>query len=114
MRKSNFSQEKIIYALTLVDQGTTISEICREMGISHNTFYQWKKKYAGMGVNEAKKLKELKNGRTLSFNIPSEVIGILVLYNFAKMQLLKLCNTEPFELLLEKPNPHFYTSYKRI
>ena len=59
MRKSKFSQEKIVYAITLSDQGTSVPDICREMGISHNTFYQWKKKYAGMAVSEAKRLKEL-------------------------------------------------------
>ncbi len=59
MRKSQFSQEQIGYALTLSDQSTKIPDICREMGISHNIFYQWKKKYAGMAVSEAKRLKEL-------------------------------------------------------
>jgi len=59
MRKSKFSEEKIVYAITLSDQGTSVPEICREMGISHNTFYQWKKKYAGLAVSEAKRLKEL-------------------------------------------------------
>lgn len=59
MRKSKFSQEKIVYALTLSDQGTAVPEICREMGISNNTFYQWKKKFAGLGVSEARRFKEL-------------------------------------------------------
>jgi putative transposase len=37
----------------------SVAEICREMGISQPTFYQWKSKYSGMEVNQLKKLKEL-------------------------------------------------------
>ena len=59
MRKSRFSEEQIAYALRQVEQGTPATELCRKLGISEQTFYPWKKKYAGMGVLELKRVKQL-------------------------------------------------------
>ena len=39
--------------------GTTVAEVCRKMGISEATFYNWKKKYGGLGVSELRRLKQL-------------------------------------------------------
>ena len=50
MRKSRFTEEQIAYAIRQAEQGTPAAEICRKMGISEQTFYQWKKKFAGMGI----------------------------------------------------------------
>ena len=57
--KKRYSEEQIAYALKRNETGTAISEICREMGISEASFYNWKKKYAGMGVTELRKMKAL-------------------------------------------------------
>ncbi len=46
------SQERIVYALKQAEAGVKPSEICRENGISEQTFYNWKRKYGGMGVSE--------------------------------------------------------------
>lgn len=59
MKKSRFTESQIIAALNKQQQGLSVSEICRELGISQPTFYQWKSKYSGMEVNQLKKLKEL-------------------------------------------------------
>ena len=59
MKKRRFSEEKIIYALRQAESGTKVIDICRKMGISTNTFYVWKRKYQGLGITEAKKLKML-------------------------------------------------------
>lgn len=59
MKKSRFTESQIIAALNKQHQGLSVSEICRELGISQPTFYQWKSKYSGMEVNQLKKLKEL-------------------------------------------------------
>lgn len=59
MKKSRFTESQIIAALNKQQQGMSVVEICREMGISQPTFYQWKSKYSGMEVNQLKKLKEL-------------------------------------------------------
>jgi putative transposase len=60
MRQKQFSEEQIVAILKEVDQaGATIQSVCRAHGISENTFYRWKRKYGGMGVSDAKRLKEL-------------------------------------------------------
>lgn len=57
--KKQFTEEQIIYALRQVDSGTSVAEICRKMGIVEQTFYRWKKKFAGLGVAELRRLKQL-------------------------------------------------------
>jgi len=57
--KKRFTEEQIAYALKRQETGTAVPEICREMGVSDATFYNWKKKYAGMGVTELRKMKAL-------------------------------------------------------
>ncbi len=64
MKQSKFSKEKIIYALKLAESGTPVADVCREMGISTNTFYVWKRQYGGMGVTEARSLKQLEKENT--------------------------------------------------
>lgn len=57
--KKRFSDEQIAYALKQAESGTSVADICRNLGVSEATFYNWKKKYAGMGVTELRKLKAL-------------------------------------------------------
>jgi len=59
MRKSKFSESKIVALLKEAEAGRKVSEICREHGISSATFYQWRSKYGGMEASDIKKLKEL-------------------------------------------------------
>lgn len=59
MPRKRHSEEKIIYALKQVEGGAKTQEICRELGISEQTFYNWKRKYQGMGVSELRRLKQL-------------------------------------------------------
>lgn len=61
MRKSRFTEEQIIAILAESDAGAQIGELCRRHGISTNTFYRWKKKYGGMDVSEARRLKQLED-----------------------------------------------------
>jgi len=65
MRRSRFTEEQIAYALRQAEHGTSVTEICRKMGVSQQTFYLWKKRFAGMGVAEVRRLKQLEeeNGR---------------------------------------------------
>ena len=59
MKKSRYSEEQIAFALRQTESGTPIVEVCRKMGISEQTFFRWKKKFAGMGVAEVRRLKQL-------------------------------------------------------
>ncbi len=59
MKKSTFTDEHIIYTLRQAEHGTTAAEVCRNLGISEQTFYRWKKRFAGMGVAELHRLRQL-------------------------------------------------------
>jgi putative transposase len=60
MRKSRFTVEQVSYALRQVEMGqVSAGEMCRKLGISEQTFYTWKKKYAGMGAAEARQVNQL-------------------------------------------------------
>ena len=59
MKKSRFTEQQIAFALRQAEEGTSVSEICRKMGISDNTFYTWKKKYTGLMPSDLKKLRQL-------------------------------------------------------
>ena len=52
MKRSRFTDEHIAYALRQVDGGTTVADVCRQMGISAATFCVWKKKYVNLGSTE--------------------------------------------------------------
>jgi putative transposase len=59
MKKSRFTETKIVSILKKQEAGIPTADICREHGISQATFYNWKAKYGGMEVREVKRLKEL-------------------------------------------------------
>lgn len=59
MKKTKFTEQQIAFALKQADTGTRVEEVCRKMGISEATFYNWKKKYGGLGVNELRRLRQL-------------------------------------------------------
>ncbi len=48
MKKTKFTEQQIAFALKQADTGTRVDEVCRKMGISEATFYNWKKKYGGL------------------------------------------------------------------
>ena len=60
--KKRYTEEQIIGAIKRYEVGTRVDEICREMNISSGTFYNWRSKYEGLEVNEAKRLKDLESG----------------------------------------------------
>jgi len=63
MARKRYTPEQIIRLLrqaeVLSSQGRNVSEICREIGVTVNTYYRWRKEYGGMQINQAKRLKEL-------------------------------------------------------
>ena len=59
MKKSKFTESQIIYAIRQVEQGDRVEDVSRKLGISNATFYNWRKKYGGMGISELRRLKQL-------------------------------------------------------
>jgi putative transposase len=59
--KKKFTEAQIVFALRQAESGTPIAEIIQKMEISEVTFYRWKKKYAGRGVAELRRLKQLED-----------------------------------------------------
>lgn len=59
MKKTRYTEEQIVFALKQAETGTRVEEVCRKMGISEATFYNWKKKFGGIGVTELRRLKQL-------------------------------------------------------
>ena len=60
MGKKGHSEEEILRVLREAESGDTIVEVCRKHGISQQTFYLWKKKYAGLGLSELRELRQLR------------------------------------------------------
>jgi putative transposase len=59
MKKKRFTEEQITKVLKEYEGGRAIKDLCRELGITATTFYNWRKKYSGMDSSQLKRLKEL-------------------------------------------------------
>lgn len=59
MKKTRYTEEQIPFALKQAETGTRVEEVCRKMGISEATFYNWKKKIGATGVTELRRLRQL-------------------------------------------------------
>ena len=57
--KKRFTEEQIAFALRQAEGGTPVTEVCRKMGVSEQSFYRWKRKYDGTGVAELRRLRQL-------------------------------------------------------
>ena len=61
MPKKGHTEEQILAALHDGESGTKVAEICRRLAISQATYFLWKKKYAGLGLNEVRELRQLRD-----------------------------------------------------
>lgn len=64
MKKSRFTEEQIAFALKQQELGTPVEEICRKLGIAQATFFNWKKRFAGLGPSELRRLRQLEEENT--------------------------------------------------
>jgi putative transposase len=60
MAKKGHSEEEILRVLREAESGETVVEVCRKHGISQQSFYLWKKQYAGLGLSELRELRQLR------------------------------------------------------
>ncbi len=61
MPKKVFAEEQIVYALRQAESGTPVVEVCRRLGVTEQTFYRWKRKFAGLGIAELRRLRQLED-----------------------------------------------------
>jgi putative transposase len=60
MPRKGHSEEQIIHALREAEAGKKVGDICRELGVSPQAFYSWKRRYAGLGLSELRELRQLR------------------------------------------------------
>jgi putative transposase len=65
MKASKFSEAQIAFVLKQAEDGSPVAEVCRKAGISEATYYNWRKKYAGLTPSEMRRLRllEEENGK---------------------------------------------------
>lgn len=61
MKKKRFSTEQIAAVLQQAEQGVPVGDLCRQVGISEQSFYRWKKVYGGLQPSQARELKQLRD-----------------------------------------------------
>ena len=73
MAQRGHSEEEILRVLREAESGETVVEVCRKHGISQQTFYLWKKKYAGLGLSELRELRQLREENAKLKRLVSEL-----------------------------------------
>jgi putative transposase len=80
MKKSRYTQEQIIAVLKQHQAGLSTAELCRKHGISEATFYNWRSRYGGMEVSEARRLKSLEDeNRKLKKLLAEQMLDVATL-----------------------------------
>ena len=79
MKRSRFSEEQIVAVLQEWDAGAKVADLVRRQGVTEQTLYRWKKKYGGLQVSEAKRLKALEEeNRQLKRLVADQALNLQV------------------------------------
>jgi putative transposase len=77
MRKSRFTETQIVAVLKQLKAGAKAAELCRKLGISETTLYNWRAKYGGLEVSDLRRLRELEDeNRRLKKIVADQVLNI--------------------------------------
>lgn len=80
MKKTRFREEQIVSILKEQQAGAKVMDLCRKHGISDATFYTWRSKYNGVGINEVRRLKQLEDeNRQLKRLVADQALDIVAL-----------------------------------
>jgi putative transposase len=80
VKKKRHSEEKIIGILREAEAGMSVADVCRKHGVSQASFYQWRTKYSGMQVSDAKRLRELEDeNRRLKKLVADQALDVQLL-----------------------------------
>ena len=84
MKGKRYSEEQIIRILRELDGGKALAEVCRQHGVSQQSVYRWRSKYADMGVSDLRRLKELESeNRRLKHVVAEQALDIAMLKEVA-------------------------------
>lgn len=73
MKKSKFTEAQIVFAIKQSETGVPVEEVCRKLGVSQATFYNWKKRYGGLDPSELRRLKQLEEENSKLKKIVAEL-----------------------------------------
>ena len=80
MKGKRYSEEQIIRILKAVENGKSVTQVCREYGVSEQSVYRWRTKFGGMDVAELRRLKELEEeNRRLKSVVANQALDIEIL-----------------------------------
>ncbi len=74
MKKSKFTEQQIVFALKQVETGIPVAEVCRKIGISEATFFNWKRKFSGLGTQELRRLRQLEDENSRLKQVVADVM----------------------------------------
>ena len=79
MRKSRFTEAQIVGTLQELEAGAKLTEVCRRIGVSETTIQRWRRKYGGLQVSEAQRLKALEDeNRQLKRIVADQALNLQV------------------------------------
>jgi putative transposase len=94
MPRKRFTAEQIITKLreaeVLLSRGQAIAEVCRELDISENTYYRWRKEYGGLDVDQARRLKQLEKENVRLKKLVADQAPVCLPFNPSAMQYVQL------------------------